>query len=241
MADFYLPRHDQQALLDLLKQVPALAEDLTVAIARQDRTTALGPKTSRGDDVQPLPFNEHASDAAGYLYFTLANWTGAICTARTIDYDDANNVISVARWLRIHIIDIALTPTTLEPHPDIEGSRGILADVRHAIRNGNRACGGASDKAVRAPEATAIAVADARQSILNARGIERAAKHLCWNGLGEYRTLTEQRVYRLARAGVIHPDRMITLDGQECALYVLGDVLDAHVAYPSRSRKAVPA
>jgi hypothetical protein len=225
VTDFFLPRHDQKTLLEQLRQVPALVEDLTIAITRQDRITARGPKTSRGDDTQPLPFNEHASDAARYLEFVLANWAAFTCYNRGIDYDGRDNVISVARWLRVHIIDLALCP----------GAEESLPAIRDAVRNGNRACNGAHDRAVivHSPHD----VARARYSVLHAKGVEAAVRELG----PEYRTLTEQRVYRLARAGVITPDRTITLDGRETALYVLGDVLDAHLKYPSRQRKAVSA
>lgn len=249
-----MPRETQSILLELLKQVPALIEDLTIAITRQDRISARGPKTSRGDDTQPLPFNEHASDAAKYLHFQLATWVRFTCENRGIDYlpyghthaygfigplgvgeereprpDMGNDVLTLTRWLRNHIIDLA----------QCEGSEEAFDDILAAIRNGNKACNGAKDRAV--ADVAPHDVARARYSILHAKGIEKAAKHLGWNGRKEYRTLTEQRVYRLARAGVITPDRTIELDGQECALYMLGDVLDAHLAYPSRQRKKVPA
>ena len=229
MTDFYLPRHDQQALLEQLRQVPALVEDLTIAITRQDRITARGPKTTRGDDTQPLPFNEHASDAAQFLYHTLSSWAAYVCQQRTIDYTGTDDAISVARWLRTHIIDLALCT----------GSNHSLDAIRYAIRNGNRACGGAKDRPIVEPSPHDIA--RARYSILHASGIEKAAKDLTRNGVTDYRHLTEQRVYRLARAGVITPDRTIVLDGRETALYMLGDVLDAHLKYPARQRKKVPA
>lgn len=240
MTNFYLPRHDQQALLDQLRQVPALVEDLTIAITRQDRLTAVGPRTSRGDDVQPLPFNEHASDAAAYLQFVLANWVVTTCYNRDIDYDRPHSdALTLARWLRDHIIDIALTEQSTIPNPYIEGSVDILVDVRAAIRNGNRACGGPKDRAV--IETSPHDAARARYSTLHASGIEKAAKDMVRNGFTDYRYLTEQRVYRLARAGAITPDRHITLDGRETALYMLGDVLDAHLKYPARQRKKATA
>lgn len=231
MSDFFLPRFEQAQLLEQLRQVPALVEDLTVAITRQDRITARGPRTSRGDDTQPLPYNEHASNAAQYLHYQVATWARFTCENRVIDYTGSNDVTSIARWLRHHIIDLA----------QCEGSDQALTDIRDAVRNGNRACGGAKDRYIRGPEATATAVKEARATILHAKGIEKAAKHLGWNGRNEYRTLTEQRVYRLARAGAITPDRTIELDGRETALYMLGDVLDAHLKYPSRQRKKAPA
>ncbi|OZE88046.1 hypothetical protein CH304_00305 [Rhodococcus sp. 15-649-1-2] len=229
MTDFYLPRHDQQALLEQLRQVPALVEDLTIAITRQDRITARGPKTTRGDDTQPLPFNEHASDAAQFLYYAIAWWVRHTCEHRHIDYTGTDDVTSVARWLRSHIIDLALTP----------GSDASLPAIRDAVRNGNRACGGAKDRPIVEPSPHDLA--RARYSVLHASGIEKAAKDMVRNGIADYRHLTEQRVYRLARAGVITPDRTITLDGRETALYILGDVLDAHLKYPARQRKKVPA
>jgi hypothetical protein len=222
---FFLPRHDQRTLLDLLGQIPALVEDLTIAITRQDRTAHRGPRCTRGDDTQPLPYNENASDAANELHHTLASWSRFTCEGRGIDYEGSNDAVSIARWLRAHVVHLALC----------EGSEESLDDIRRAIRIGNRVCNGPHDRAV--ITTSPHDAARTRYSTLHARGLELAARELVYTGATEYRGLSEQRVYRLARAGAITPTSTVMVDGQPCALYLLGDVLDAHVAYPSRQRK----
>lgn len=220
--DFYLPRHEQTTLTELLAQIPALVEDLAVTITRQDRPAPLGPRCTRGDDTQPLPFNETGSEAAEYLHFTVASWARFTVENRGIDYTGTNDTISIARWLRKHIVDLALCP----------GADEALSSIREAIRNANRACGNSADRNV-IPHSPHD-VARARYSTLHARGVAAAARELG----PEYQRLTERRVRNLATAGVITPTTLITLDGQPTALYLLGDVLDAHLTHPTRQRKA---
>ncbi|ORI13455.1 hypothetical protein [Rhodococcus sp. 1168] len=90
---FFLPRCEQSLLLEQLRQIPSLIEDLTIAITRQDRMSPRGPKMARGDDTQPLPFNEHASVAANYLHYQCATWARFTCEERGIDYTGTTDVV----------------------------------------------------------------------------------------------------------------------------------------------------
>ncbi|WML63641.1 hypothetical protein [Rhodococcus sp. AH-ZY2] len=125
---FYLPREQQAELTELLDTIPALIDDLTITIAKQDRL-GNGPRISRGKTAQPLPFNVNASEAADQLHNELASWVRHTCEHRTMSYDSSNDTLSLTRWLKRWIIALALSP----------GSEEALPAIRAAIHHARRA------------------------------------------------------------------------------------------------------
>lgn len=210
---FYLPREQQAELVELLDQVPFLVEQLAITITRQDRLGA-GPRISRGKTEQPLPFNVDASEVADRLHWELAQWVRAVCEQRQLDYDSRDDTISLARWLRRWIIALALT----------EGSETALIDIEAVIFDARRAI----DRPPRNPPPRDDD--EARRALLNASGIEKLAQQLD----PRYRTLTAARVDSLHRAGHIEP---VHNAGGIGKLYLVGDVLDAHLTVKTRRRR----
>ncbi|MBP2208180.1 hypothetical protein JOJ86_005906 [Rhodococcus percolatus] len=215
---FYLPRIDQRALVDLLRAVPPLVEDLAISITRQDRPSRGGLRISTGDREQPLPYNEKASEVADELHQELARWVRHVCEERSIDYDGTNATVSIARWLDRHIVSLAMT----------EGADSALIDIRAVFERARRATDSPPERSRRIDDAKHIA---ARNTELHRDGIAKAAREL-----GEqYAGLTAERVNTLRRKGAIHAVRSVIATRAE--IFILGEVLDAHLANPRRSRR----
>lgn len=125
---YYLDRPSQAALIELLDQIPDLVDDLTIAITRQDRIAGGGPKTRNGSDEQPIPIGLHAMEAADLLHHTLTAWTNHVCEQRNYPRP-RNDTLTLGRWLKQHMIALALT----------EGAEESLDEIQHAIRQARRA------------------------------------------------------------------------------------------------------
>lgn len=125
---YFMPRPDQDTLVEILTEIPALVEDLTIAITRQDRIAVGGLRTRNGSDAQPLPLNIAAMEAADLLHDTLAAWTNLVCEQRNYP-KPSNDTLTLGRWLTTHVIALALT----------EGAGEALGEIRHAIRQARRA------------------------------------------------------------------------------------------------------
>ena len=132
---YWLPRHDQDKLIELLDQIPDLIEDLTIAISRQDRIAGGGPRTRNGSDEQPIPIGLHAMEAADLLHHTLTAWTNHVCEQRNYPRP-RNDTLTLGRWLKQHVIALALT----------EGAEESLDEIQHAIRQARRATDRPRDK-----------------------------------------------------------------------------------------------
>ena len=213
---WFLPKHEQDQLVELLDQIPGLVDDLTIAITRQDRIGHSGPRVRSGSDEQPLPVNLNASDAADLLHDTLAAWVRHTTEHRALTYQGRDDTMSLARWLKRWIVALALSP----------GADEAIGEIRHAIRNARRACDRPREKH---HDVDDIAVYEAGSTLLTATEIERIAPTL-----GHPR-LTMRRILRLKDAEKLEP-AMTTGDGTD--LYRIADAITAHLTHPARKRKA---
>lgn len=212
----YIPRHDVKLLRGYLRDIPELAEDLAIAVMRQDRYERNGGGHQRPSE-QPLPFNLDAYEAAEHLHNVLGGWTRLTCEHRGRKYDGPDTTPGLARWLMRNLEALAMT----------EGAETAVAEIREAVRAAER---------IACPPPGIVNIdahrhAEARATYLNASQIATLARDLG----EEYRFLTRRRVHVLAEAGLIHP-----VPGpwhpRWPAQWLVGDVLDAHLQLPIRRR-----
>ncbi|TQM29852.1 hypothetical protein [Nocardia bhagyanarayanae] len=216
----YLERTELRALAELLREIPDLAEDLTISMTKQARNGARRDfRMHRRPGEQPLPYNPAAARAADALHAELVSWVRLACEQRGLDYTGSPTTAGLARWLDRNLIALAMT----------EGAEDAPARIRGVVE--------AALWIVCPAEAPVVldesALARARTHRLNASGIAALAKELG----AEYRTLTVRRVQTLRDAGRIAP-----LPGPWAPdwpeQFLVGQVLDEHRAYPSRSRRS---
>ncbi|MFC6011392.1 hypothetical protein [Nocardia lasii] len=213
----YLDREDARDLARMLGDIPDLAEDLADARTRQTRFGTVDYRTRNGAREQRLPFNPAAATAADHLQSVLAAWVRLVCEQRGVAYSGATGIAGMAEWLQRNIVAFAMT----------EGVETAPAEISAAIE--------AAETVVCPPAEIAAADADlvlrARAVRLHAAAIGKLAEQL---GDG-FRKLTARRVRTLRKAGLISP-----VPGPWSAewpeLFVVGEVLDAHRALPSRAR-----
>lgn len=214
---FFIPRHDQQAIVDLLREVPHLTPELAIVITEFDgyaTRISYQPRIRSGGNEQPLPIASAAQDAADELRNTLWVWARHTCEHRGRDYDGGHSTDGIAHWLDRNIIALALT----------EGSEIALPSIEKAIRRVRRAISPGTDMDLKEPDQTKLDRARAWE--LNARAASQIAK-----GLGhEYRDLTKRRVLYLMEAHAIRPVRHTMIGKVAEPIFRLGDVLDAHIA-----------
>jgi len=223
---YYLPRDQQEQLVAILNppsdapphilaaSIPSLVEELAITITGQDRITANGAKVTGGSDEQPLPINLAAVEASDQLHAELNRWAHLVITQRHIDYTGRDNITELARWLARWIIALALC----------EGAEHAFTSIRKAVQQARRAIDRPRDP--RWMHADRIAASDTK---LNARGIEALSREMG----GDYTGLNRDRVRTLHSAGKIHP--VDTDQGSdEQYLFRVGDVLAAHLDYPTR-------
>ena len=216
----FVCREDRQMLDKLLGEIPSLIDDLAITICRQDRTGKGGMKISSGSDEQPMPFNVGASDAGDYLRNELNTWARLVCEERFISYDGSDSVAGVSVWLRKNLASLAMT----------QGAEDALPGIESAMKRCRRAMDIPADDDVAVP---VVDVAQARNSELNAAAIARMRHEL---GLPE---LNARRIETLLKAGALKPCRVVAMPKRDLVVYRLGDVLDAHEQFPSRTRKEV--
>lgn len=217
---YFLPRHDQDTLLEVLDEIPGLVEDLTITTTRQDCLASGSMRVNNGSDEQPLPINTHSAEAADQLCDTLASWVHLVCEQRHYPHP-ADNALTLARWLKRNIIALALT----------EGAEESLVDIRRAVRRAR-----ASVDRARDPRWMQADIIEASTTTLNARGIAALARELG----AEYTNLNRDRVRTLHDAGKITPVK-VDEDSDEQYLYRIGDVLTAHLEHPTRSKRRASA
>lgn len=213
----YLDRTVARELARTLGDIPDLAEDLADARTRQTRFGAVDYRTRDGAREQRLPFNPAAARAEDDLQAVLVSWIRLVCEERAIAYGGDVSIAGMAEWLQRNIIALAMT----------EGVEAAPGEIAAAV---------AAAEAVVCPPVGANAVdadlvARARAVRLNAAGIGKLAEQLG----DEYRGLTVRRMRTLRAAGLIRPvPGPWSRDWPE--LYVVGEVLDAHLALPTRRR-----
>ena len=207
---FYLPRDQQDALVELLSEIPALCEDLAITLTRQDRIGSQ-IRTGRGSDEQPLPYSIAASDAADILHDTLAAWVRHTCEQRIMRYTGSDDTLNLARWLKRWIVALALSPGADEA-PD---------EINHAIRNARRACDRPTERPRILTDEDRHKIDEADHMILGTRDIATLAKQLG----GTYTGLTQRRVrYLTGETQLVHP---VHTAGRE-KHYLVGDIRRAH-------------
>ncbi|GAA4809554.1 hypothetical protein [Tomitella cavernea] len=218
---FFLDRSGQKELRDLLEQVPGVVEDLAVTIARQD---CFGRSPGRRGrlSASPMPFNPEASEAGDELRAVLAGWVRRTCEARQLDYGGANDVLSMARWLRRWIIAVALT----------DGAEEIVDDVGRVLRYCRRLSDRPRDPRTFVDPATAReAEARARAKELTPAGVLELGRSLG----APWDELTKARIRTLRIAGKLPVLREIRIGaGDPIRVYRMGDVMDAHLDHPTR-------
>ncbi|MGX7727582.1 hypothetical protein [Rhodococcus sp. 5G237] len=216
---YFMPRHDQIALVAILDEIPELIEDLTIAITRQDRLSGGGPKTRNGSDEQPLPISVEAMEAADLLTDTLASWVRHTTEQRAMHYTAPTTAVHYAAWLKRWHVALAMS----------EGSDEALDEIRYAVRQARRATDRPKEHT---PTIDQQAVYEAGEALLNATQIA----HIAATMGDHYQGLNVKRVLRLRHNQQITP--AMTADGMD--LYRIADVLTAHLTYPARRRK-IPA
>lgn len=214
----YIARHDVKLLREHLRDIPQLAEDLAIAVMRQDRYERGGGGAQRRPSEQPLPYSIAAQEAADHLHNTIGGWVRVVCEHRESRYDDHDATPALARWLL----------RNLETLAHIEGAETARGEIKAAIKRAER---------IACPPRMIVHIdehrlAEARALRLNASGIATLARDLG----DEWRHLTKRRVYKLAEVGLITP-----VPGpwhpKWPQPWVVGEVLDAHLQLPIRRRE----
>lgn len=211
---FWLPREDQEKLVAILATIPSLVEDLSVSLTRQDRIGS-GMRIRSGSDEQPLPIGLTAMEAADELHDELVRWVRLVCEQRAYPYP-GNDTLTLARWLKHKVIALALT----------EGADEALHDINLVVHNARAAVDRPQER-IRHIDDTAVH--EAGNSLITAMGIERIADALGHPGL------TMRRILRLVDAKKLTAVVQAS-DGSD--MYRIADVIAAHLAHPTRQRKA---
>lgn len=237
----FIDRHELRLIRTLLAEIPELATELGVAIIKQTRLGEVGrSRKVRRPSEQAMPYHAAAADIALQLHNCLSGWVRLTCEQRAMevpaDYlpftraelplPDGKSVwpecipttAALARWLDRHAVALAMT----------EGSETALDEIRGIVK--------AAEVLVCPPSRPVVIdteqIAGARKLRLNASGISTLARELG----EEYRHLTKRRVHVLKEARMITP-----IPGpwrSDWVLFVVGDVLDAHLLLPIRERHA---
>ncbi|QDP12571.1 hypothetical protein FNU77_24075 [Prescottella equi] len=213
-----LDRSEVSLLVDRLdKIVEWVAAELENAITCQTAFTNKTITRVGKDEEVPLAFNERASDCAHELLGTLRKWTNYVATEHSLAWPGDGRTPHFARWLSRHAFHLARTDDAARAYTEIIDSFNSAVAVVDRPAEKTRSI---DDEKVE----------EARAWELNRDGIETAARQIG----GPYTGLTARRVRTLARAGQIYPIRCVVETRAE--IYRLGDVLDAHLAHPTRQR-----
>lgn len=221
---FVIPRHQQTELRELLAQIPALIEDLSITLTRQDRLGAGSGGGKRGRiDAPPLPINLAAMEARDQLHNTLAGWIRHTCNERGLTYDGTGSPISMAGWLTRWHIALALS----------EGAEEAIPDLTDAIRRCRRVCDRPADRII----TTDWETWDEAMEVIRTRA---GIADLCRTMGGDYRHITRTRIDTLTKKHpgqqpALTPARSTEIGGVAVHQYRLGDVIHAHRNHPRRT------
>ena len=240
-----IPRFVLTAMSDTLRKIPALAIDVEITATRQDRLgTRQGGGGSPREKVYPLPFDEAGSEAMWILHNVLTTWVRHVCEYRQIEFIpvgythwrryigpmrehervvppgyNADTPACLAKWLDAHLISLAMT----------EGCE----EAPHEIKDAYEQAFACTDRPPRERFAsvTDSKIERAKRQRLNQAGIVSLAAELG----GDWEGLNKKRFETLLAASKIRP-----VPGpwrpDWPAVYVVGEVFDAHEQYPSRKR-----
>ncbi|MGW4126383.1 hypothetical protein [Nocardia sp. NPDC004711] len=217
--DTFIEPHRLPLLQRLLHGIPALAADLHHTRTKQARLGSIGGSQSQKVFGQPLPYHVDAATIADQLHAELVGWVRLVCEQRAISYQGPTGTGGLALWLDQHIYSLACTEGAEDCYPNLHP----ITKKADAI-----VCPPAFEVAIDAER-----VDRARRWQLNAAGIATVARELG----EEYQHLTRRRVFVLNDAGEIAPLPGPWQPGYPL-LFLLGDMLDAHLRVPIRARHA---
>lgn len=215
--DFFLPRREQMILSDKLSGIPSLMEDLAITITRQARIQRSGwGNLRRQKPGSRLPFHIAAADAADELHNALSTWVRFVCEERQIHYTGHDDDITLSRWLRKHMVSLALTQGSDEAFDDIIGK---IDECRRQVD---------------LPPDDEVVIDRKRVEAANKSVVTLATISTVAGRLGDMgRGLNRDRLRLLVKHGDL---RSVGTDPDTGTnFYRLGDVLHAH---HNRSRKA---
>lgn len=218
--DFFMPRQDQIKLREELASIPRMIGELSVTLTRQGRIQRPGLSMSRRPKPESqAPIHIGAHNAADLLHNCLGTWVRLVCEQRAIVWDKGNDIITLAKWLRVNMIALALT----------EGSEEAYEDIKAAIDDCWRQIDIPADDDIVIDRGR---VHEANRLVVTAGQVEKLANKMGAIGKG----LNKRRVETLA-ARRKNPLRPCAVDG-DVKFFRLGDVLDAHHRSDESGKKA---
>jgi hypothetical protein len=133
--EYFLDREDQLRLLDLLREIPELVEEVAITISRQDRLGSGGGAQINPNSYRERPvfFNEKAADVANDLRVVLVSWVGYVLEHRGLEWEGDDSTLRLARWLDKNIVSLALTPGSDEALDEIDDA---VWSIRRAVDRG---------------------------------------------------------------------------------------------------------
>lgn len=215
---FFLDKKSQLLLRDELASVPNLVEDLLVTITRQARIQKVGlGKPRRQRPESRVPFHLGASQASEALRNCLSTWVRLVCEERGIQYREAADTLSLARWLRKHVTALALTQGAEEAYSDIKAA---LDECRRQID---------------LPDEDEIVIDPARVRAANRSVVTLATITPIANRIGALgKGLNRDRLRYLEKTGKVRACSEDPDTGTR--FYKLGDVLHGHNDRTKRKR-----
>ncbi|WP_236747137.1 hypothetical protein [Mycobacteroides abscessus] len=215
-----MPRQDQIKLREELASIPRMIGELSVTLTRQARIQRPGLSMSRRPKPESqVPIHIGAHNAADLLHNCLGTWVRLVCEQRAIVWDKGNDIITLAKWLRVNMIALALT----------EGSEEAYEDIKAAIDECWRQIDIPADDDIVIDRGR---VHEANRLVVTAGQVEKLANKMGAIGKG----LNKRRVETLA-ARRKNPLRPCAVDG-DVKFFRLGDVLDAHHRSDESGKKA---
>ncbi len=215
---FYLSKSEQLKLRDELASIPRMIGELSITLTRQARVQRPGLSMSRRPKPESqVPIHLGAHNAAEKLHNCLGTWVRLVCEQRAILWDKGNDIITLAKWLRINMTALALT----------EGGEEAYDDIKAAIDECWREIDIPADDDIVIDRGR---VHEANRVIVTAGQVEKLANKMGAIGKG----LNKRRVETLTRNQKLRP---CAVDG-DVKFFRLGDVLDAHHRKDEPGKKA---
>ncbi|WP_457149763.1 hypothetical protein [Mycobacteroides abscessus] len=217
---YFLDKGSQHKLREELASIPRMIGELSVTLTRQARIQRPGLSMSRRPKPESqVPIHIGAHNAADVLHNCLGTWVRLVCEQRAIVWDKGNDTITLAKWLRVNMIALALT----------EGSEEAYEDIKAAIDECWRQIDIPADDDIVIDRGR---VHEANRLVVTAGQVEKLANKMGAIGKG----LNKRRVETLA-ARRKNPLRPCAVDG-DVKFFRLGDVLDAHHRSDESGKKA---
>ncbi|WP_100525383.1 hypothetical protein [Mycobacteroides abscessus] len=217
---YFLDKGSQNKLREELASIPRMIGELSVTLTRQARIQRPGLSMSRRPKPESqVPIHIGAHNAADVLHNCLGTWVRLVCEQRAIVWDKGNDIITLAKWLRINMIALALT----------EGSEEAYEDIKSAVDECWRQIDIPADDDIVIDRGR---VHEANRLVVTAGQVEKLANKMGAIGKG----LNKRRVETLA-ARRKNPLRPCAVDG-DVKFFRLGDVLDAHHRSDESGKKA---